>query len=236
MKLKSSKSTKGLASYVLLGYHDRLGGHLGFLKNAQELTPFTRRIIYMGHLGHPNQSREILYQSRHPISVWLPDYNESFDRPKFNNTGECDDLPPSPPMLPHMSEDASSTSGLPLPSPPLCVTELSALPPYVIPEITHPPSCITMEISPIPSMVPPSSHQQMTLIEKKNPEPIEQSVTPKYVQAVSASSLHDHRRENFFFIQKSQNQNNDKRVHRTHLYLLTKIRTLAEQFPPCLTQ
>ena len=29
MKLKSSKSTKGLASYDLLGYHDHLGGHLG---------------------------------------------------------------------------------------------------------------------------------------------------------------------------------------------------------------
>ena len=66
MKLKS-KSTKGLASYDLLGYHDRLDDHLRFLTNAQELTQFTRRIIYMGHLGHPNQSRKKLYQSSHPI-------------------------------------------------------------------------------------------------------------------------------------------------------------------------
>ena len=65
MKLKSSKSTKGLARYDLFGYHDRIGGHLGFLKNAQ----FTRRIMYMGHLGHLNPSRKnyinqvTLYQS-----------------------------------------------------------------------------------------------------------------------------------------------------------------------------
>ena len=31
MKLKTSKSPKGVASYDLFGYHDRLGGHLGFL-------------------------------------------------------------------------------------------------------------------------------------------------------------------------------------------------------------
>ena len=81
------------------------------------------------------------------------------------------------------------------PLPPLCVTELSALPSYVIPEITHPPSCVTLKSPPIPSMVPPSSDQQVTLIEK-DPGPIEQSVTPKNVHKVSASLLHDHRREN----------------------------------------
>ena len=111
--------------------------------------------------------------------------NESFDHPQFNNTDEFDDLPLPPPILPHLSEDASSTSGLPLPSPPLCVTAISALPSSnVIPESPH-----------FPSMVPPSSDQQVTLMEK-DPEPIEQSVTPKNVHAVSASSLHDHQREN----------------------------------------
>ena len=32
-------------------------------ENAQALTQFTRRIMYMGHLGHPNQLRKKLYQS-----------------------------------------------------------------------------------------------------------------------------------------------------------------------------
>ena len=65
MKLESSKSTKGLVCYDLLGYHDRLGGHLGFLKNAQELTQFTRRIMYMGYLGIQISREKKVYQSSH---------------------------------------------------------------------------------------------------------------------------------------------------------------------------
>ena len=144
----------------------------------------------------PTESHIYVWSARISVDCSVSSCSSScFDHPQLNNTGECDDLPPPPPILPNLSEDASNTSGLSLPSPPLCVTELSALPSYVIPEITHPPSCVTLESAPIPSIVPPTSDQQVILIEK-DPGPIEQSVTPKNVHEVSASSLHDHRREN----------------------------------------
>ena len=159
--------------------------------------------------------------------------NESFDHPQFNNTGESDDLPPPPPILPHLSEDASSTSGLPLPSPPLCVTDLSALPSYVIPEISHPPSCITLESPPIPSMVPPFSDQQVTLI-GKDPGPIEQSVTPKIVHEGSASPLHDHRRENNKKLtKKSKSKQRQKSSANTSISIdqnLDSSRTISSMF------
>ena len=44
------------------------------LKNAQGYTQFTRQIMFMGYLGHQNQSRKKLYQSSHPMLAWLPDY------------------------------------------------------------------------------------------------------------------------------------------------------------------
>ena len=163
--------------------------------------------------------------------------NESFNHPQFNNTGDSDNLPPPPPILPHLSEDASSTSGLPLPSPPLCVTETLRSNHHMLSRRspTH-HRCVTLESPHIPSMVPPSSDQQVTLIEK-DPGPID---TKCHTLKMYTKGVHLHFMTTDVKIikslQKSQNQNNIKRVQRTHLYLLTKIRTLAEQFPQCLTQ
>ena len=46
MKLKSLKSTKGLVSYDLFGYHDRLGGHLGFLKMLKRESIYQTDYVY----------------------------------------------------------------------------------------------------------------------------------------------------------------------------------------------